>query len=99
MGAMEIVNGYICMNCCDVDKARSGQDPHQLANQVQKQLERRIDRSEPTNFGPAVTFGGSLQGSTAASGTNGTGTNGIGPSQAPQNSNVPTSSSTISVIA
>jgi hypothetical protein len=94
MSAMEIVNGYICMNCCDVDKARSGQDPHQTANQIQKQLERRIDRSEPTNFGPAVTFGGSLQGLTAGSGTNGT-----GPSQAPQNSNVPTSSSTFSVLA
>jgi hypothetical protein len=30
---MQIVNGYICMNCCDVDKARLGQDPHQQANQ------------------------------------------------------------------
>jgi hypothetical protein len=94
MGAMEIVNGYICMNCCDVDKARSGQDPHQTANQVQKHLDRHIDRSKPTDFGPAVTFGGSLQGSTT-----GTGVNGTGPSRSPQNSNVPTSFSTISVIA
>jgi len=23
---MQIVNGYICMNCCDVDKARLGPD-------------------------------------------------------------------------
>ena len=91
---MVIVNGYICMNCCDIDKARLGQDPQQTTDQLQKQLKRHIDRLDPANFGPAVTFGGSLQGSTAGSGTNGT-----GQSQAPQNSNVPTSSSTISVIA
>jgi hypothetical protein len=99
VSAMVIVNGYICMNCCDIDKARLDQDPHQATNQVQKQLERRIDRSEPANFGPAVTFGGSLQGSTAGTGTNGTGESAVGQSQAPQNSNVPTSSSTFSVIA
>jgi hypothetical protein len=99
MSAMEIVNGYICMNCCDVDKARSGQDPHQSANQVQKQLERHIDRSEPADFGPAVTFGGSLQGLTTGIGTNGIRASPVGQSKAPQNSNVPTSSSTISVIA
>jgi len=50
------------MNCCDIDKARLGQDPHQTTNQLQKQLERHIDRLDPANFGPAVTFGGSLQG-------------------------------------
>jgi hypothetical protein len=58
---MQIVNGYICMNCCDVDKARLGQDPHQTTNQIQKQIERHIDKLAPANFGPAVTFGGSLQ--------------------------------------
>jgi hypothetical protein len=40
--AMQIVNGYICMNCCDVDKARLGQDPHQQANQIQKQLKGTV---------------------------------------------------------
>ena len=60
---MQIVNGYLCMNCCDVDKARLGQDPHQSTNQIQKQIEKKIDKSAPENFGPAVTFGGSLQAS------------------------------------
>ena len=59
---MVIVNGYICMNCCDIDKARLGQDPQQSTDQLQKQLKRHIDRLDPANFGPAVTFGGSLQG-------------------------------------
>ena len=58
---MQIVNGYICMNCCDVDKARLGQDPHQQTNQIQKQLKDLFDKSAPDRRGPAVTFGGSLQ--------------------------------------
>jgi hypothetical protein len=58
---MQIVNGYLCMNCCDVDKARMGQDPHQSTNQLQKAIERKFDKLAPANFGPAVTFGGSLQ--------------------------------------
>jgi hypothetical protein len=58
---MEIVNGYICMNCCDVDKARLGQDPHQSSDQSKKQIERYLDKLAAGNFGPAVTFGGSLQ--------------------------------------
>ena len=41
---MVIVNGYICMNCCDIDKARLGQDPQQSTDQLQKQLKRHIDR-------------------------------------------------------
>ena len=69
---MQVVNGYLCMNCCDVDKARLGQDPHQSANQVQKQLqkviEHELDPLAPDNFGPAVTFGGSLPSSTVAGG-------------------------------
>ena len=55
---MQIVNGYICMNCCDVDKARSGQDPHQQTNQIQKQLKQIIDPPASPRLGPAVTFGG-----------------------------------------
>jgi hypothetical protein len=57
---MQIVNGYICMNCCDVDKARLGQDPHQQANQIQKQLKDLFDSPASAKSGPA-TFGGSLQ--------------------------------------
>jgi hypothetical protein len=58
---MQIVNGYICMNCCDIDKARLGQDLHQQTNQIQKQLRQLIDKPTSTPFGPAVTFAGSLQ--------------------------------------
>lgn len=61
---MQIVNGYICMNCCDVDKARMGQDPHQSADQVKKQVERHLDRLAAGDFGPAVTLGGSIEGAT-----------------------------------
>ncbi|HWS07910.1 MAG TPA: hypothetical protein VN362_08755 [Xanthobacteraceae bacterium] len=96
---MVIVNGYICMNCCDIDKARLGQDPHQTTNQLQKQLERHIDRLDPANFGPAVTFGGSLQGPSAGNGAGGNGTSAAGTSQIAQNSTTPTSSSTVDLIA
>jgi hypothetical protein len=58
---MQIVNGYICMNCCDVDKARLGQDPHQSADTLKKQIEHRLDKLATGKFGPAVNFGGSLQ--------------------------------------
>jgi predicted component of type VI protein secretion system len=58
---MQIVNGYICMNCCDIDKARLGQDPHQQANQIQKPLKDLFDSPASAKAGPAVTFGGSLQ--------------------------------------
>jgi hypothetical protein len=63
---MQIVNGYICMNCCDVDKARLGQDPHQQANQIQKQLNQLFDGSAAASAEPAVTFGGSLRTSGSA---------------------------------
>jgi hypothetical protein len=96
---MVIVNGYICMNCCDIDKARLGQDPHQTTNQLQKQLERHIDRLDPANFGPAVTFGGSLQGSLAGNGAGGNGASTPDASQLAQNSTTPTSSSAVDLIA
>jgi hypothetical protein len=79
---MEIVNGYICMNCCDVDKARLGQDPHQSTDQLKKQIERHLDKLAAGNFGPSVTFGGSLQ--TTDSADNGASGNG---NSAPSNSN------------
>ncbi len=69
---MQIVNGYICMNCCDVDKARLGQDPHQSTDQIEKQIDPQLHPLAPGSFGPAVTFGGSLQETTvtpAASGS------------------------------
>jgi hypothetical protein len=69
---MQIVNGYICMNCCDIDKARMGQDPHQATDQLQKQINKQIDPLAPANFGPAVSFGGSLKASDRANGADAT---------------------------
>lgn len=89
---IEIVNGYICMNCCDVDKARMGEDPHQSTNQIQKTLDRQF-KLAPANFGPAVTFGGSLQAN--SSGTAG-GTAGTPP--ALQNATAPVSSSGVDLV-
>jgi hypothetical protein len=96
---MVIVNGYICMNCCDIDKARLGQDPQQSTDQLQKQLKRHIDRLDPANFGPAVTFGGSLQGPAAGNGAEGYGASTAGTSQIAQSSATPTSSSAVDLIA
>jgi hypothetical protein len=91
---MQIVNGYICMNCCDVDKARLGQDPHQQTNQIQKQLKELFDSSASAGPGAAVTFGGSLQatasGDSAASG---------GSPQEAQASDGPSASSRLDVLA
>jgi hypothetical protein len=95
---MVIVNGYICMNCCDIDKARLGQDPQQATDQVQKQLKQRIDRLDPANFGPAVALGGSLQES-AGRGAGGNDASTAGASKIAQNSTTPTSSSTVDMIA
>ena len=70
---IEVVNGYLCMNCCDVDKARLGQDPHQSTNQIQKSLEQDAKRNlakSPTagrpasGFGPSVIRSGALANST-----------------------------------
>jgi len=96
---MVIVDGYICMNCCDIDKARLGQDPQQSTDQLQKQLKRHIDRLDPANFGPAVALGGSLQGPSAGGGAGGNGASTAGASQIAQNSTTPTSSSTVDLIA
>jgi len=96
---MVIVNGYICMNCCDIDKARLGQDPQQSTDQLQKQLKRHIDQLDPANFGPAVTLGGSLQGPSAGNNAGGNGASTPGALQFAQNSSPPTSSSAVDLTA
>jgi len=96
---MQIVNGFVCMNCCDIDKARLGQDPQQSTDQLQKQLKRHIDRLDPANFGPAVAFGGSLQGPSAGNGPGGDGLSAADAPQIAQNSVTPISSSTVDLIA
>ena len=95
---MVIVNGYICMNCCDIDKARLGQDPQQSTDQLQKQLERHIDPLHRANFGPAVTLGGSLQGPSAGTDAGGSGAP-AGTSQNAQNSIPAISPSTVDLVA
>jgi hypothetical protein len=95
---MVIVNGYICMNCCDIDKARLGQDPQQSTDQLQKQLERHIDPLHRANFGPAVTLGGSLQGPSAGNDAGGSGAP-AGTSQNAQNSSPAISPSTVDLVA
>jgi len=67
---VQIVNGYLCMNCCDVDRAREGKDPHQSTNQIQKQIEQRLHPLAPRNFGPDVIFGGSVVPSDGGNGAN-----------------------------
>jgi hypothetical protein len=96
---MVIVNGYICMNCCDIDKARLGQDPQQSTDQLQKQLKRHIDRLDPANFGPAVAFGGSLQGPSVGNNAGGDRVSAPGASQIAQNATTPPSSSAVDLIA
>ena len=80
---MQIVNGYLCMNCCDVDKARLGQDPHQSTDQIQKQIDRQLHPLAPDNFGPAVNLSESLQRPAFAVGANenNTGASGTNPPQ------------------
>jgi hypothetical protein len=96
---MVIVNGYICMNCCDIDKARLGQDPQQTTDQVQKQLKQHIDPLDRAKFGPAVTLGGSLQGPSAVNGPGGNGLSAAAAPQIAQNSVTPISSPTVDLIA
>jgi hypothetical protein len=91
---IEIVNGYLCMNCCDVDKARLGIDPHQYINQIQKQLDQHLDKSAHGDFGPAVTYGGSLQG-----GLSGTASAGPPSSASASAANGPSVSSNIDLLA
>ena len=91
---MQIVNGYICMNCCDVDKARLGQDPHQQANQIQKQLNQLFDSPAAASAEPAVTFGGSLRTSGSADSAASDGS-----AEKPQGASSPAVSSRVDVLS
>jgi len=75
---VQIVNGYLCMNCCDVDKAREGKDPHQATDQIQKQIDQQLHPLAPRTFGPDAILGGSLarlDGGNGANQTSGNGSN------------------------
>jgi hypothetical protein len=91
---MQIVNGYVCMNCCDVDKARLGQDPHQQTNQIQKQLKELLDSPALARTGPATSLGGSLRATGSGDSAASTGSSGKPPA-----ASGPIASSRIDVLA
>lgn len=56
---MQVVNGYICLNCSDVDRARKFVDP--AAPQTASSSQAKDLREKPnTQREDAVRFGGSL---------------------------------------
>lgn len=55
--SMEVINGFVCRNCTDVENAKKSIDPAKPeAGPVNQQ------RSEEVQRGPAVVLGGSLGG-------------------------------------
>lgn len=54
---MQIVNGYVCQNCSDVDKAKKNVDP---APPQQARATDDTAKSKETVAPEAVTFGGTL---------------------------------------
>jgi len=73
--SMEVVNGYVCRNCTDVDYAKKSIDPAHPkdgpngvdAPDARKSIEARTaleskELSKPAERGPAVVLGGQLIG-------------------------------------
>lgn len=63
--AMEVVNGYVCRNCSDVEYAKKGVDPAHPKDGPQGahangKTEDAQAKDARAVFGPAVTFGGQL---------------------------------------
>ena len=74
--AMEVVNGYVCRNCTDVEYAKKGVDPAHpkdgpqgaYANDKTDKVHKPGKAEDAkTERGPAVTFGGELTAPGAAS--------------------------------
>ena len=69
---MEVVNGYACKNCTDVEYAKKGVDPARpkdgpngvyaadRAKDAEKSKEAAKPADGPADRGPAVTFSGAL---------------------------------------
>lgn len=88
---MQIVNGYVCLSCCDVAAAKAGKDPAhpnappgstdkpgQTNKPGQAATSGQPSGSQPSNANrPAVTFGGAL------AQTNGSSSAGQAPSPSP----------------
>ena len=59
--AISIVNGFVCTSCCDVAKAKKGEDPHPNLHAADPTNgARKADGATGGLDGPAVLFGGSL---------------------------------------
>jgi hypothetical protein len=66
--AVSFVNGYLCTCSCDAAKARRGVDPHQQTDGVQSDPKTQTKNGVVTPDKPAVTFGGSLSGTSTTTG-------------------------------
>jgi hypothetical protein len=56
--AVSFVNGYLCTSCCDVAKAKRGENPHPKPGETAAQA-GEASRTDPSS-NRAVTFGGAL---------------------------------------
>jgi hypothetical protein len=63
---ISFVNGYLCTSSCDVSKAKRGVDPHPKAGDDPNAANPATKNGLANSNDPAVTFGGSLSGMSAA---------------------------------
>lgn len=69
---MEVVNGYVCKNCTDVEYAKKGVDPahpkdgpdgiYKAERSAKSGAVQAGDDNQPAAHGPAVKFDGALAG-------------------------------------
>ena len=60
--AMEVINGYVCNSCADVSLAKRGVDPARPEDGANGASAAKSEDAQPSDRGPAVTFGGELAG-------------------------------------
>ena len=69
--ALSVVNGFLCFCSCDVEKAKSGKDPHPSTDPTKAHADKKHAISNPARADqPAVIFGGSLSGTASAGSAN-----------------------------
>ena len=59
---MEVVNGYPCKDCTDVEYAKKGVDPARPDDGPQGAYATEKPEEPKAERGPAVSFGGAVQG-------------------------------------
>ena len=69
---MEVVNGYVCKNCTDVEYAKKGVDPahpkdgpdgvYKADKSDRSSATQQAQDNSPVDYGPAVKFDGALAG-------------------------------------